>query len=34
VATALLFFLLAVGSIRLAARVQPRIQRLELRVHS
>ena len=27
-------FLLLVGSIRLAARVQPRIQRLELRVRS
>ena len=34
VATALLFFLLVVGSIRLAARVQPHIQRLELRVRS
>ena len=34
VATALLFFLLVVGSIRLAARVQPRLQRWELRVRS
>jgi len=34
VATALLFFLLLVGSIRLAARVQPRLQRWELRVRS
>ena len=34
VATVLLFFLLLVGSIRLAARVQPSIQRLELRVRS
>jgi hypothetical protein len=33
-ATALLFFLLLAGSIRLAARVQPRIQRLEWRVRS
>ena len=33
-ATALLFFLLLVGSIRLAARVQPHLQRLELRVRS
>ena len=34
VATALLFFLLLAGSIRLAARVQPRLQRMELRVRS
>jgi hypothetical protein len=33
-ATALLFFLLLAGSIRLAARVQPRLQRWELRVRS
>ena len=33
-ATALLFFLLLAGSIRLAARVQPRLQQLELRVRS
>jgi hypothetical protein len=31
-ATALLFFLLLAGTIRLAARVQPRFQQLELRV--
>ncbi len=34
VATALLFFLLLAGSIRLAARVQPRLQQMELRVRS
>src|SRR5262245_14467285 len=34
VATLLLFYLLVVGSIRLAARVQPRLQRWELRVRS
>lgn len=33
-ATALLFFLLLAGSIRLAARVQPRLQQWELRVRS
>jgi hypothetical protein len=33
-ATALLFFLLLAGSIHLAARVEPRIQQLELRVRS
>lgn len=33
-ATALLFFLLLAGSIRLAARVEPRMQQMELRVRS